>query len=305
MKPRHIVLLVLVSAVWGLNFVVVRLGLNQFPPLVFTCLRFVVCALPVVVIARPAVPWPQLLSLGFVLGAAVFGFLFAGMAAGLRPGTASLVMQTQVLFTLVLGALVLREKPGRLRWIGVLLGMAGIASLARDSIADGTATGFALVLAGALSWGIANLQFRRLQSVSMLAVMVWISLVPPIPLWGLSDLIEGPGALPAALQGMTLGGAGALLYTSVLSTLFGYGVWGAMIRDYGASPVAPFALLVPIFAMAGSHLVFGERWTPAMITGSALVLAGLAVNVAAGRRTSRARAAPDPIMPNSEGGASS
>jgi O-acetylserine/cysteine efflux transporter len=204
--------------------------------ILFTCLRFVVCALPAVVIARPAVPWPQLLSLGFVLGAAVFGFLFAGMAAGMRPGAAALVMQTQVLFTLILGALVLREKPGRLRWIGVLLGMAGIACLANDSVAEGTAKGFALVLAGAFSWGVANLQFRRLQSVSMLAVMVWISLVPPIPLWGLSDLIEGSGALPAALREMTLGGAVALLYTSVLSTLFGYGVWGAMIRDYGASP---------------------------------------------------------------------
>ena len=278
LRPLHLAALLMVTFVWGLNFIVIRIGLDHFPPLLFSAARFAVCALPALWLPRPKVGWVSLLALGLVLGAGLFGFLFLGIAAGVSPGIASLLMQSQVLFTLVLGALILGDRPGVAQWTAVALGCAGIALLAIDTGQFSTGTGFALILGGAVCWAVANLMFKRLPPTPMLNVMVWISLVPPIPLLALSWLVEGQPAISASLGNIGPVALLVIAYTSVLSTLFGYGVWGAMIQRYSAPKVVPFALFVPVFGLLLSFLIFGDRLDAVGLLASAMVVAALALN---------------------------
>lgn len=278
LRPLHLAAILMVTFVWGLNFIVIRIGLDHFPPLLFSAARFAVCALPALWLPRPKVGWGSLLALGLVLGAGLFGFMFLGIAAGVSPGIASLLMQSQVLFTLLLGALVLGDRPGGAQWTAVALGLAGVVLLAVDTGQFRTGTGFGLILCGALCWAVANLMFKRLPPTPMLNVMVWISLVPPLPLFALSWMVEGQTAIEASFGNIGPVAVFVIAYTSILSTLFGYGVWGAMIQHYSAAKVVPFALFVPVFGLLLSFLVFGDRLDAVGVLASAMVVTALALN---------------------------
>ncbi len=129
MRPVHTALAVLVAAVWGFNFVVIQIGLGHFPPLLLSALRFLVAALPAVFfVGRPKVAWKWVVGVGVALGIAKFGLLFTGMAAGMPAGLSSLVLQIQAVFTAVLAAAVLRERPGPVRVLGMAVALAGIAA---------------------------------------------------------------------------------------------------------------------------------------------------------------------------------
>lgn len=289
LRPYHLAAILMVTFVWGLNFVVIRIGLDHFPPLLFSALRFAACALPALWMPRPQIGWMPLLALGLVLGAGLFGFLFLGIAAGVSPGIASLLMQSQVLFTLILGALVLGDRPSVAQWTALVLGGAGIALLAIDIGQLNTGTGLGLILCGAICWAFANLMFKRLPPTHMLNVMVWISLVPPIPLLTLSWIVEGPAAISASLGNIGPVAIAVIAYTSVLSTLFGYGVWGAMIQHYSAPKIVPFAMFVPVFGLFLSFFVFGDRLDAVGVLASMMVIGALGLNTFGFPRGSVAR----------------
>jgi O-acetylserine/cysteine efflux transporter len=273
----HVALLVLVAAVWGFNFIVIRWGLDALPPLLFSALRFIICAIPAFVVPRPRLPLSTLVALGFVLGAAVLGFLFVGIALGVDPWLASILMQTHVLGTIVLAHLLLGERQTAARWSSVALGLLGMTLLATQSVHSGTTAGFACILAGAMSWAVANLIFRRLPPEPMLPVMVWISLVPPVPLLALSWWLEDPFAVVSQLPLGSVRPILAILYTSVLSTLFGYGAWGFLLQRHAVSQVTPFALLVPVFGLLFSALFLDARLAPVQWAAAGLVMAALAI----------------------------
>jgi O-acetylserine/cysteine efflux transporter len=284
-------LLVLVAFIWGFNFVVISVGLRSFPPFLFSALRFVVCAVPAVFfVPRPSLSARNLIALGIVLGILLFGFLFLGIHAGTPAGLASLIMQTQVFFTLILGAIILGERPRPLNWVALVIGFAGIALIAssRGHVSSLGAAG--LVLAGALAWGFSNIMMKRLTQVNMVHLMVWMSLVPPVPLAMASLALDGWPTISASLRGMTWLGGAAILYTGLFSTLFAYGVWGTMLQRHASSLVAPFALLVPVFGMGASIVALGERHGLVDVVASVLVLLALALNIWAPRLEAAASA---------------
>ncbi|MFT8243308.1 EamA family transporter [Roseomonas sp. BN140053] len=296
MRPAHIGLALLVAAIWGFNFVVIHLGLGSMPALLLAALRFVVAALPVVLLPRPAVSWPRLVAIGLFLFVGQFALLFTGMAQGMPPGLASVTLQAQGFLTALLAAAVLRERPGPRQIAGIAVAFAGLGVIAL-SVGEGGVTplGFGLSLGAAASWAVGNVLLRGAGRVDMLALMVWLSLVPPLPLLCLSLWLDGPAALGAALAGISWVGAGAVLYLAVLATLVGFGLWGQLLKLYPASTVAPFSLLVPIFGTLSAALVLGERFGPLRLLGMALILLGLAVTVLPWPRRLRPRpAAPRP-----------
>jgi O-acetylserine/cysteine efflux transporter len=285
MRPIHLLLAVLVAAVWGVNFVVIEVGLDHMPPLLFSALRFLAAAVPAVfLVRRPRVAWRWILAVGLVLGVAKFGLLFIGMEAGMPAGLSSLVLQSQAVFTALIAAAVLHERPGGVRVAGMAVALVGIAVAAVDEGTSGTALGFALVIASAVFWGVSNVLTRKAAPEDALNFMVWVSLVPILPLAALSLLVDGPQANLDALRGLGWSGLGAVAYVAWGATLFGFGVWGYLLRRYPASQVAPFSLLVPVFGISSAALLLGEgisglRWAAAL-----LLVAGVALTSLGGGR---------------------
>jgi O-acetylserine/cysteine efflux transporter len=225
------------------------------------------------------VPWGILVPIGLTLFTGQFLLQFFGMAAGMPPGLAAIVVQTQALFTILFAALALGERPGRRESGGAALSFAGLALIALTVGRDLTAAGFVLTGLSAVSWGVGNVLVKRLPPVDMLRLMVWLSLIPPLPSLALSLALDGPRAFGTALAASSWLGRGAALYLGLIATVLAYALWGGLLRRYPAATVAPFALLIPFVAAGASSLAFGERFGPLRLAGMALVLAGLAVIV--------------------------
>ncbi|MGW2474656.1 EamA family transporter [Streptomyces sp. NPDC001665] len=285
MRPLHIALAALVAAVWGVNFVVIELGLDHFPPLLFSALRFLVAALPAVfLVGRPKVAWKWIVGVGLALGVAKFGLLFIGMDRGMGAGLSSLVLQVQAVFTALLAALALGERPGRTKLLGMAVALAGIGVAAVDEGASGPVLAFVLVIAAAACWGVSNVLTRKAAPPDPLDFMVWVSTVPVLPLLGLSLLFEGWDRDREALAGLDWSGAGTIVYVAWIATVFGFGAWGFLLSRYPASSVAPFTLLVPVFGMSSAALVLDESVSTLRWCAAALLVGGVALTSLTGTR---------------------
>jgi O-acetylserine/cysteine efflux transporter len=276
--PAHVALALLVTVIWGLAFVATRVALDDVSPALLTALRFLVAALPVVALPRPTIGWRPLVLIGLTLYTGQFLFQFFGIAAGMPPGLAAIVVQTQALFTIVFAAVAAGERPSPREWTGTAVAFGGLAVIAATVGHDLTAAGLALTALSAISWGAGNVLVKRLPPVDPLALAVWLSLVPPVPGLALAALMDGPGA-PLAWRGASWRAIGAVLYLGLIATVLAYAIWGYLLRRHPAARVAPFALLVPFVAAAASALVLGERFGARRLAGMALVLAGLAIIV--------------------------
>ncbi|WP_455569690.1 EamA family transporter [Streptomyces rubiginosohelvolus] len=294
MRPRHIALAVLVAALWGVNFVVIELGLDHFPPLLFSALRFLAAAVPAIfLLGRPSVAWKWVVGVGLVLGVGKFGLLFIGMDQGMPAGLSSLVLQIQAVFTALFAVLALSERPGRIRVAGMAVALAGIAVAAVDEGAGGPVLAFVLVVGAAACWGVSNVFTRRAAPQDALTFMVWVSAVPVLPLLVLSLLFEGPDRDAEALAALDWSGVGIILFVAWVSTVFGFGAWGFLLRQYPASSVAPFTLLVPVFGMSSAALVLGEDVTPLRWCAAALLVGGVALTSGVGLRTATPSPGPE------------
>lgn len=241
-------------------------------------LRFIVAALPAVFLPRPAVPWPRMVAVAMTLFFGQFALLFTGMAVGMPPGLASVVTQSQAFFTVLIAAAALGERPTTRQGSGILIAFAGLAVIAFTVGSNGvTVAGLLLTLGAALSWGAGNVLLRGVGKGDMLAMVVWLSLIPAVPMLGLSWAVEGQSAILQALAGAGWIGYGAVLYLAVVATLVGYGIWGSLLRLYPAATVVPFALLAPIFGAVSATLIYGESFGPRRLVGMVLILLGLAV----------------------------
>ncbi|MFJ4472383.1 EamA family transporter [Streptomyces sp. NPDC089424] len=298
MRPAHLLLAVLVAAVWGVNFTVIEIGLDHFPPLLFSALRFLVAAVPAVfLVGRPKVAWKWIVAVGLVLGVAKFGLLFVGMDAGMPAGLSSLVLQVQAVFTALIAFVALGERPTAVRGAGMLVALAGIGVAAVDEGTSGPLTAFALVIAAAACWGASNVLTRKAAPPDALNFMVWVSTVPVLPLLALSLLLEGPTRDYEALRALDWQGAGTVVYVAWITTVFGFGAWGWLLRRHPASTVAPFSLLVPAFGMTSAAVFLGESMTPLRWCAAALLVGGVALTSVTPRRSSVVHPVDDAALP--------
>jgi len=272
---RDLALAVLVAIIWGVAFVATRIGLDSFSPSQLTALRFVIAALPAAFLPCPPISWPVLVAIGLTLFTGQFLFQFFGIANGMPPGLASVIVQTQAFFTVLFAAVALGERPSRRQVIGMTAALAGVLLIAVTVGQNLTAAGLVLGLMSAVSWGIGNVLLKRLGKVDMLRLMVWLSLVPPLPSLALSMAFDGPASLGRALLRSSWAGLAAALYLGLVATTFAYALWGGLLRRYPVATVAPFALLVPFVAALSTWMVFGERFGPVRLAGMAFVLLGL------------------------------
>jgi len=289
MPLSHLFLALSVVFIWGTNFVVIKWGLADFPPFLYAALRFFFSALPwIFVFRRPAVPWTSLAAVGTLLGAGQFGLLYWAMQHDITPGLASLVVQSQVFFTILMAMALTGE---RLRWlqgVALILAVVGYGVVAwhtgADPAAAVTLTGLALVLAAAFCWACANTIVRRAGKVNAAAFMAWSSLFAIIPTSLISLSVEGPQQIAQALLHASWAGWGTVLWQALGNTVFGFGAWNWLLARHPAATVAPTALLVPVFGMLSSALLLSEALQAWKLIAAALVLGGLALNLYAGRQ---------------------
>ena len=277
---RDLCLAVTVVAVWGTNFVVIRIGLDHLPPLLFAALRFLLAACPgVFLLPRPKVAWRNLAAYGLLIGAGQFGLLFIAMRGHITPGLASLVIQIQVFFTIGLSIALTGERVLGYQWAALALAASGIGVIALHSDAATTPLGLGLVILAAASWAGGNIAAKRSGVRAMLPYVVWASLFSAPPLFALSFLLEGWDAIRTGLQNADAATWAAVIWQSVGNTLFGYAIWGWLLARHPAAQIVPMALLVPVFGMAGSAIWLGEALPAWKLGAAGLVLSGLALGI--------------------------
>ncbi len=276
----QLLLALAIVAVWGSNFVVIKLALGHLPPLLFATLRFALAAVPMIfVLRRPAVPWRNLAAYGVLIGVGQFGVLYIALNGLIAPGLASLVVQSQAFFTIGLAVWISRERLQPLQYLALALSLAGIAVIAAHTSQTSTVAGLLLVLVAALGWSGGNIIQRATPAVNMLSYVVWSSLFAVPPLLVLSLMFEGPARIGAALTAASLATWGAVAWQAVGNTMFGYAAWGWLLGRYPAATIAPLALLVPVFGMGTAAWWLGEPLPLWKLGAAALVIGGMALNV--------------------------
>lgn len=285
MNIRHSVLAVLVAVLWGVNFVAIDLGLHpegagDVPPLLFVAMRFVLVVLPCIFfIRKPDVSWKVILGVGLFMSTGQFALLYVGMAMGMPAGLASLVLQAQVLLTVLIAAGVLGERPSGRQLTGVVLGIAGLAVVAAGRSIVAPVLPFIIVLAAALSWAVGNVIVRKAKATSGLGLVVWSGALVPLPLAGLSLLVDGTDAVVGTLANLQPATVLSAIYTAVFASLVGFGIWNRLLSMYPSSAVVPFTLLVPVVGMSTAWLVLNEVPSLAEVAGGVLLLGGVATAV--------------------------
>jgi len=286
MTRKDGLLAMLVVVVWGLNFVVIKLGLHNMPPLMLAGLRFVLVAFPaILVVARPKIPMRLLLGYGLTISFGQFAFLFCAINFGMPAGLASLVLQAQAFFTIILGAVMFGERLQGKQLVGITLAVFGVLVLAESSLNGQHVAllGFLLTLAAAFSWACGNIFNKKIMQLpvrpSVMSLVVWSALIPIVPFMLASLILDGPAVMLQSLVGIDLVTVFSLLYLAFVATIVGYGIWGTLLGRYETWRVAPLSLLVPVVGMGSAALLLGETLTLVQLVGAAMIMAGLYINV--------------------------
>lgn len=291
MLPKDLLLALVVIIVWGMNFVVIKIGLDDMPPMLLGALRFLLAAFPAVLfIKRPQIPLRWLLAYGLTISLGQFAFLFSAMSVGMPAGLASLVLQSQAFFTLLFAVMFLGERFRLANLFGLLVAAGGLLLIGLQGNGLMTLAGFLLTLCAAAMWALGNIVTRKLGKVNLVGLVVWGSLVPPLPFFALSWLLEGPAVIETALRAINLDTLLVLAYLAFGATILGYGLWSRLLSRYPASQVAPFSLLVPVVGITSAAVLLDEHLSTLQLVGALLVMLGLLLNVFGGWLQVRLRA---------------
>lgn len=283
MTIKDILIIIGVTIIWGLNFSIVKFGLDVMPPLFLNAMRFTVVAFMAFVIPRPNVNWRIFAGIGIFVGVLKFSLVFVGLHLGLGAGLSSVVIQGQVFFTIILAFLLYKESVKGYQIIGLLIGFTGLLVMSFDNGEDFNFLGFLMTVIGAVMWGIANMFFRRTGSTEAVAVIVWASVVAIIPLWLLSAFFEGTDVIVHTMQNLNFQSILVILFVSFSSTMFAYAMWGKMLSKYRAADVTPFALLIPVSGLIGGVFIMQEHISTTAMIGIIIIMLGLAISILGGR----------------------
>ncbi|KTC66864.1 integral membrane protein [Legionella birminghamensis] len=293
MPAVHLLLTLVVVVVWGVNFLFVKLGLEEISPLLLCALRFGMASLPAIFFIKPpALPVRTIISYGLVTFALQFTFFFVGMYVGMTPGMASLIIQTQVFFSMLFALIILKEKPNVWQLIGAMVSFIGIGLVALHFDNQVSFTGFICLLGAAAAWGLGNLIIKKGPSVNMMAVVVWGSFVAFIPMLILAIAIDGLHSFSNTISHLSWKGIGALFYIVYMSTWVGYGVWNWLLSRYPIAVIVPYTLLVPVVGMISSSLFLGEPFQHWKLNAALLVLTGLIINILSIKLRSQVKSGP-------------
>jgi O-acetylserine/cysteine efflux transporter len=298
MPLKHSLLAVLVMLVWGGNFVVIDEGLSDVPPLLFLALRFTFVALPLVFfVPRPQAGWRTVVAVGALMSLGQFSLLYVALDLGMPAGLASIVLQAQVIFTVVFASVALRERPTRRQAAGALLGTAGLVLVVVAHGVVAPVVPMLVTLGAATSWAAGNVVTRRAGVQSGFSLVVWSALVVPVPALLLSLVVDGGDEVGRAITHLSVTAIASTAYTVIGASLLGYGIWNSLLARHPASAVVPFVLLVPVVGIAAAWVVQDEVPTALELVGGVVMLTGVAAATISGRRRVRPAGPSGPSAP--------
>ena len=275
--PKQIIMALFVPLLWGLGFVFAKGAINHFPPILLMAFRFSLTALVLVWFTPlPVRKFFQLFKIAIVAAAIQYSLTFTGVK-GLEAGLASIIVQLEVPFLVILGALLLREKPGYKKWIGIAISFVGVAIMSQQDELSGSFISIALVLSGCFAWALGQVMVRKLKDVSGMQVTAWIAVFAAPQLFFMSAVFED-GQVEAIRTANPLVWW-TVLYLGLIMTCLGYYFWNTLIRHHDVSKVAPFLLLLPVFSVLGGNVFLGETITLEKFYGGATILLGIGVIV--------------------------
>ncbi|NCZ65876.1 MAG: EamA family transporter [Rhodobacteraceae bacterium] len=275
--PKQTIMALFVPLLWGLGFVFAKGAINHFPPILLMAFRFSLTALVLVWFTPlPFGKFFQLFKIAIVAAAIQYSLTFTGVK-GLEAGLASIIVQLEVPFLVILGALFLREKPGYKKWIGIAISFVGVATMSQQDELSGSFISIALVLGGCFAWALGQVMIRKLKDVSGMQVTAWIAVFAAPQLFFMSAIFED-GQVEAIRTATPLVWW-TVLYLGLIMTCLGYYFWNTLIRHHDVSKVAPFLLLLPVFSVLGGNLFLGETITVEKFYGGATILLGIGVIV--------------------------
>lgn len=285
MPIRDVLLALVVVAIWGFNFVVIKLSVEALPPILAVALRFALAAFPAILFFKPPkTNWLYVAGFGLSFGFGLYSFLNLALYLGMPAGLGSVVLQVQAFFTMLIAFFVLKERPRRVQVLGALIAFVGIGVIASARWQGAVLLPLLLTMGAALSWGTANVISKLAGKVNPIAITVWGSAIACVPLFAVSFVVEGTDALVDAVLAPKWQTWALILFLAYPATLFGLAVWNYLLSKHPATLVAPFTLLVPITGLMSGWLVLGEVISPVELAGGVLVVAGLGITVFKRRR---------------------
>lgn len=290
MAIQHILYAVLIAFIWGSNFIAIKLSYESFTPFALLTIRFIVTAFPLVFfVKKPDCSWVLLFKIAIFLWMGQFIFTFLAIYYGMPAGIVSLVLQIQSVFTICLTIYYFSYRPHWIEIVGIMISLSGITLIALKIEGEKNILGFVFLLVGALSTSYSNLLYRGQKHLNPLGLVVWSSLIPPIPLFILSLIFEGPYAITTSLEKLTLSAGCSVFYTSYFSTVVAGSLWTYLLRNYEPARVVPFGLLVPIFSIVVAYWVLNETVTVNTLIAGSLIILGLFINQFQGKIRSKAK----------------
>lgn len=284
MPLRDLLLGLFVIAIWALNIIVIKVGVEELPPLLITTIRFMLVAallVPFYPVARAQLPFLLLLSVTF--GSLHFALLFIGLEHA-EAGTGALLVQMGTPFATLLAVVFLKERLGPKRIVGLLLSFAGIAVIAEGPTLPSPLP-LTILLLSALGWAVSQLLIKRGPPIAPLALAGWVALFA-VPQVALGSWLFESGQWQAIKQASWVGW-GAIIYTAVMSSIVAYGIWYALLRRHPINRVIPMTLLTPVFAVGLGALLMGDSLGIHKLIGGGLVVSGIALIVIKFRRAPR------------------
>ena len=280
MQKKHLVLAILVTLVWGVNFPITKLGLRSIDPFVLTGIRFALAAIPLVFfIKRPAIKFSYVAAYGFIFGLGMWGVINYGIQVGVSPGIASLIIQLSVFFTMGWGALLFKEKLRGAQLLGALLALVGLAGIISTQQGEHAILGVLLIVLSAVAWSVGNVIIKKSGVKEIFSFMVWASLFPPIPLFFIAWLMQGVAPFENLQSSLDLTAVLSIIFQVYLATHFAYWGWNSLLKLYPVSTVAPLSLLIPVFGIGSSMLIIGEHISTPNLISIAIIITGLAVGL--------------------------
>ncbi|KGP01828.1 EamA [Alcaligenes faecalis] len=277
MQKKHLILAILVTLVWGVNFPITELGLLSMEPFLLTGIRFTLAALPLVFfIPRPNIPFRYVVIYGFIFGLGMWGIINYGIQVGVHPGVASLLIQLSAFFTMGWGALLFKERLRATQWLGALIAFVGLVGIILSQGGGDATFGLVLVVLSAVSWSIGNVIIKLSGVKEIFSFMVWASLFPPIPLFLVSYWLHGAEPFTTLPEAINLMSVMSILFQVYLATHFSYWGWNSLLKLYPVSTVAPLSLLIPVFGLGSSMLILGEQVSFVEALSICAIIAGLA-----------------------------
>jgi len=264
-----------VALLWGMGVVFAKAAIGHFPPILLMAIRFTLTALTLVWFVKP--PWRhmgQIFAIALVSGAIQYSLTFSGLV-GMDASTAVLVIQLEVPFLVLLGVVLLKEKPGARKWLGIGIAFVGVAVIVGEPRLVGASTAVALVVAGSMTWALGQIMVRRIVGVGGVALIAWMSVFAAPQLFVMSLIFESDHVAHVVSADWVVWGTVA--YLGLVMTALGYGLWYTLLGRHPVNRVAPFLLLMPVFSVAGGIALLGESLTLQIAGGGAVVLVGVAV----------------------------